>query len=283
MPDHRPVVVVADSTADIPASFVADLGIGVVPLSIQFGSETFRDGIDLTPEAFLERLRTTPELPTTSQPPVTAFEEAFRNALDRGQDVVCVTISSKLSGTFNSARLAAETVDATRITVVDTSSATMAVGWVAIAAARAARDGQDLASVAAVAEHAVHRVSLLAVLRTLDYAHKGGRIGRARALAGSVLAIKPILTLVDGVLVPVERIRTWNKAVARMEEMVEPGPTDIMVLHSDNLDDANRVAGELRTKHPGATVGVHIVGATITTYAGPGAIGIASMYPLDNA
>jgi len=282
VPDHRPVVVVTDSTADIPADLVTDLGIVVVPLTIQFGDESFLDGIGLSPAEFIERLEASSTLPTTSQPPTTAFEDVFRSALDGDADVVCVTISSGLSGTWNSARLAADAVDPNRIAVIDSGSATMAVGWVAVAAARAARSGQPLAAVADVARHAVEHVKLVAVLRTLDYVYKGGRIGRARALVGSVLAIKPILSVVDGIVVPVERVRTWTKAIARMIEMIEPHPTDIMVLHSGNPDDAARVVEQLRVAHPSATMGISTVGSTITTYAGPGAIGIAALYPLEH-
>lgn len=278
MAERHAVLVVTDSTADIPEDMARDHGIVVVPLSITFGSESFRDGIDLSPTEFIARLEASPTLPTTSQPPVTAFEEVFRSAIERGQDVVCVTVSSGLSGTFNAARLAAEAVDADRIRIIDSRSASMAVGWVAIAAARAAKSGVSLAEVAQVATEAVSRVRLYAVLQTLDYVHKGGRIGKAQQLVGSALGIKPILTIADGILQPLERVRLWKRAVSRMTELITPGPTDIMVLHSDNLPDAERVAADLRQAHPNASVGIGFVGATIITYAGPGAIGIAALY-----
>jgi DegV family protein with EDD domain len=276
--DRQPVVIVTDSTADIPKDMASETGIVVVPLSITFGDESFRDGIDLSPTEFIARLEASPTLPTTSQPPVSAFEEVFRAATENGQDVVCVTLSSGLSGTFNAARLAAETVGADRIWIIDSRSASMAVGWVAIAAARAAKTGASLAEVTQAATDAVARVRLYAVLQTLDYVHKGGRIGKAQQLVGSALGIKPILTIADGILQPLERVRLWKRAVSRMTELITPGPTDIMVLHSDNLPDAERVANDLRQAHPDASVGIGFVGATIITYAGPGAIGIAALY-----
>jgi len=276
--DPQPVLVVTDSTSDIPAHFRDELGITVVPLTIAFGTRTFRDGIDLSPARFLDMLQNEPALPTTSQPPVTDFEEVFRTALDRGQDVVCVTISSDLSGTFNSARLAAEAVDPARITVVDSRSTTMQLGWIAIHAARQAREGADAATVAAAARDAIGQVKLFAVLRTLDYVYKGGRIGKAQQLVGSALAIKPILGVVDGVVVPVERVRLWKRAVARATELVTPTPTDIIVLHSENLEDANQVAADLARAYPDARIEIDYAGATITTYAGPGAIGVAALY-----
>lgn len=279
MSDAQRVLVVTDSTSDIPTHLVRELGIEIVPLSITFGSTSFRDGIDLTPIEFLDKLRASPSLPTTSQPPVSAFEAVFREVLKRGLEVVCITISSGLSGTFNAARLAAEAVDPARITVVDSLATTMQQGWVVIAAARRARQGADAGDVAAEAQSARSRVKLYAVLRTLDYVHKGGRIGKAQHLVGTALAIKPILSVVDGIVVPVERVRTWKKAVTRISDLITSTPTDIIVLHSDNLDDAHVVEDQLRRTYPEARMELDIAGATISTYAGPGAIGVAALYP----
>lgn len=279
MADRQNVLVVTDSTADIPRQWADDLGIVVVPLTVMFGTESFRDGIDLSPTEFLDRLREAPTLPTTSQPPVTAFETVFRDARERGQDVVCVTISADLSGTHNAARLAADAVDPERIRIVDSRAMTMQEGWVAIAAARRAREGASFDQVGEAAEAAISRAKLYAVLRTLDYVHKGGRIGRAQQLVGSALAIKPILGVVDGIVTPVERVRTWKKAVTRVAELITPAPTDILVIHSDNLDDAQGVAAKLRHSYPDARIDIGWAGAAIATYAGPGAVGVAALYP----
>lgn len=279
MSESRTVQVITDSTSDLPLAMRQELGIEVVPLNISFGGTNYRDGIDLSPEQFFSMLQESAELPKTSQPPVTSFEAAFRDALDKGRDVVCITISSELSGTFNAARLAAEAVDTDRVVVVDSRAATMQLGWVAVAAARRANEGASLDDVAAEARDALGRVSLFAVLRTLDYVYKGGRIGKAAQLVGSALAIKPIITLVDGVVVPMERVRTWKKAVARATDLVHPTPSDILVLHSGNPDDAESVAAELRRRYPSASIGIDYAGATIGTYAGPGAIATTALYP----
>jgi len=276
---EQPVLVVTDSTSDIPESLSADLGISVVPLNVSFGNDTYRDGIDLSPTEFLDRLSASSALPKTSQPPVTEFESVFRAAVDRGQDVVCVTISSQLSGTWNAARLAAESVSTERIRVIDSRSVTMQLGLVAVAAARVARNGESLDDVASEATAAIGRVKLVAVLQTLDYVYKGGRIGRASQLVGSALAIKPILSVVDGVLVPVERVRTWKKAVGRLPDMIPPTPTDIAVLHSRNEADAQVLIDRLRTAYPETRFSLGYAGAVIMTYAGPGAVGIAALYP----
>ncbi len=279
MADRQPVLVVTDSTSDIPARLATPLGIEVVPLTITFGAESFRDGIDLSPSGFLTRLQQAADLPTTSQPPVPAFESVFRAARERGQDVVCVTISSDLSGTHNSARLAADLVDPDHIRIIDSRATTMQLGWIAVVAARAAHTGAALDDVSDVAQAAISRVKLYAVLQTLDYVYKGGRIGRAQHMVGSALAIKPILGVVDGIVTPVERVRTWKKAIARAADLITPSPTDIIVLHCDNRADAESLAARLTLAYPQATMDIGPVGATISTYAGPGAIGVAALYP----
>ena len=271
------VTVVTDSTSDLPPELRDLLGIVVVPLLVQFGDETFRDGIDLTPDAFLQRLRTSSTIPKTSQPSVTDFEKVFRAERDAGRGVVCVTISADLSGTHNAARLAAEAVDLAYIEVIDSRATTMQLGWVAVAAARAARAGGSRSDVADAARGAIPRAKLYAVLQTLDYVYRGGRIGRASQLVGSALAIKPILTVADGIVTPVERVRTWKRAVRRGLELAsEQAPfTDAVVLHTDNLAEASEIEATLRAAAPFAAISVAHAGSVLCTYAGPGAIGIA--------
>lgn len=275
----RQSVVVTDSTSDIPEHFVTSLRIPVVPLLIAFGDESFRDGVDLSPHQFLERLESAPELPKTSQPPTAAFETVFREAIEDGQDVVCITLSENLSGTFNAARLAAEAVDSSRISVIDSRATTMQHGWVVVEAARAARAGRGAEAVAQTARDAISRSKLNAVLRTLDYVYRGGRIGRAQQLVGSAFAIKPVLSFVDGVLVPVERVRTWKRALNRAVEITAGygNVSEIVVLHTENPEDAEATANALRLAYPNADITIGYAGATISTYAGPGAIGIAAL------
>lgn len=279
MAERQSVVVVTDSTSDIPEHLTASLGIAVVPLLIAFGADSFRDGVDLSPQDFLRRLEASKELPKTSQPPTTAFEAEFRSAIENDQDVVCITLSADLSGTHNAARLAAEAVDPSRITVIDSRATTMQQGWVVVEAARAARDGKDARAVVQVSQDTISRSKLSAVLRTLDYVYKGGRIGRAQQLVGSAFAIKPVLSFVDGVLVPIERVRTWKRALNRAIELTSGygNVSDIVVLHTENIEDAEATAEVLSRTCPGATISIGHAGATIGTYAGPGAIGIAAL------
>lgn len=279
MTNPRKVVVVTDSGSDLPASLRNQYEIEVVPLTVTFGNESFVDGVDITPAEFFNRLESEKDLPKTSQPSSASFAETFRSVIDRGMDVVCVNLSSGLSGTFNSARIAAEEVDPTRIRVVDSLAATMQFGWIVVEAARAAATGADIDAVERAAKSTIGRANCFAVLKTLDYVYKGGRIGRASHMVGSALGIKPILNFIDGLLTPVERVRTWKKALARATELAtEAGKvTDIAVLHANNREDADATAEKLQQRFPEANILVDWVGSTIGTYAGPGAIGIMTL------
>ncbi|HEV2527180.1 MAG TPA: DegV family protein [Thermomicrobiales bacterium] len=275
MVDH-PVRVIVDSTLDVPPSVATDLGITVVPLQVHFGAESFLDGIDLTADEFVQRLRASDALPTTSQPVPARFEEAFRSALDAGEDVVCLTLSRDLSGTHDNAAVAARTVDPDRIRVIDTRSVSIGGGFVAMAAARLARSGAGLETVAAHASEMTGRTHLYAALDTLENLHKGGRIGRASMLVGSILSIKPIIAIRDGHVVPVERVRTWRKALTRMAELAEGhGPADALgVMHVGNPDDATTVAARIASLEPDGRPMVGQLGPVVATYGGPGLIGI---------
>lgn len=276
MSNTRKVHIVTDSTSDIPMHLREELGIEVVPLSINFENETLLDGVDLTPQEYVQRLRSVDKLPSTAQPTVEQFQNAYKKGLDAGLDVVCITISSGLSGTFNSASLAAQQLDADRIRVVDSKSATMALGWVVVEAARAAEGGADLEHVSEIAENTAKKVNFFALLETLDYVYKGGRIGRAGHMVGSALGIKPILGLSEGTVNPLERVRTWKKALNRMIELAsnEGNLLDIAVLHTDNMEAATKVVETLKARFPDANYEIVFAGTTIATYAGPGAVGI---------
>ena len=271
----RPVVIVADSTLDVPASVAVDLGIQIVPLNVQFGAETFLDQVEISSDEFLHRLTTSPELPKSSQPSPARFEEAFRAATEAGHDVLCITLSVELSGTNNSARLAAGSFEAERIHVVDSRSVSIGGGFIAIAAARAARDGATLGEVVALAESMPARTFLYAALDTLEYLHRGGRIGRATALVGSLLSIKPIVQVRDGEVTPVERVRTWRKAMDRLETIAaEHAPAEFLgVMHVGNLADGQRLAERIAPVLPSSDVLLGQLGPVVATYGGPGLVG----------
>lgn len=275
MSNQKKVYLVTDSGSDIPHGLAEEVGIRVVPLSINFETETLLDSVDITPEQYVQRLRTSDKLPSTAQPTVDQFAEAFQTGLDANLDVLCITISSGLSGTINAARLAAEQVGDERIRIVDSRAATMQQGWTVIETARAIEGGASLDEAVAVAEATIPKSHCFAVLQTLDYAYKGGRIGRASHMVGSALGIKPVVGF-DDVLVPFERVRTWKRATNRAIELAssQGEVLDIAVLHSDNIEDARKVEQELASRFPNASIFIDWAGPTITTYAGPGAIGI---------
>lgn len=275
----RPVAVIVDSTLDVPDAVAGELDIAVVPLTVHVGNESFLDHVELTSAPFLARLTGGGPLPKTSQPPPARFEETFRTALAGGRDVLCLTLSADLSGTLNSARLAAEAIGGDRIRVIDSRSVSIGGGFPAIAAARAARDGATLEQATALVEAMIPRVTLYAALDTLEFLHKGGRIGRASALVGSLLSIKPIIQIRDGHVQPVERVRTWRRAMDRLGALTEAlAPLEhVGVMHVGNPTDAGRLAERLAPIAPGGDVLIGELGPVVATYGGPGLVGVVTV------
>ena len=271
------VRVITDSTADLPPEMAAELGIEVVPLNVHFGTDTFRDGIDLSADEFYERLVASPRPPTTSQPSVGAFLEVYQKALEGADGIVSVHISAKVSGTWNSSVQAREQLaDPSQVEVVDTGQASMGLGWVAVAAAKAAQAGASLEEAAGVARSAAEQVRVLFLVDTLEYLQKGGRIGKAQAMFGSVLSIKPLLTIQEGEVHPLERVRTRGKGVARLVQLVqEAAPLQSMaVLYTTTEDEARALAERLAPCVPSGEVIVGRLGTVVGTYAGPGLLGV---------
>jgi DegV family protein with EDD domain len=274
----RPVAVVVDSTCDVPAHLATTLAITVVPLIVRFGERSFRDGVEITPARFLEELKSSQDSPSTSQPAVTEFEAAFRSAIDAGTDVACFTIAALLSGTHNAARLAAESVDpsGTRIRVVDTGTVSAHAGLAAIEAAKVAAAGGAIDAVIERARSVLARSQIYVVLDTLEYLQRGGRIGKAQALVGSLFSIKPLLTVQDGTVVPLERVRTWRKALDRMAELGrERAPLEALaVYHAGNAGDADALIERLADLVPADRILRGEIGPVVATYGGPGLVGI---------
>jgi DegV family protein with EDD domain len=271
------VRVVTDSTADLPPEVAQELGITVVPLLVLFGDEVYRDGVDLNSEQFYERLATGPVLPITSQPPVGAFLEAYRKLAAETDEIVSIHITARASGTCESAFQAGKALGgSTRVEVVDSTSASMGLGFQVIAAAHAARAGARLDEVAAVARSVGRRVYLLALLETLEYLRRGGRIGRAQAFLGSVLNLKPLLTIRDGVIHPVARVRTRARALDRIfRDCMGCGDLEqVAVMHGTTPDDAEALAQRVRELLPGVPVHIGRLGPALGVHGGPGIIGM---------
>ena len=272
------VRIVTDSSCDLPADLADAQGITIVPLSIRFGTEELVDRRDLTPAQFWERCAASPVLPETAAPAPGLFEEAFRSALDGGADgVVCINISSKLSATIQSAQAAANSLGAdARVRVVDSRSVTMGLGMIVLEAARAAAGGASVDEVVAVAEEASSKNRVLGSLDTLENLKKGGRIGGAQALLGSLLSIKPVIEVVDGAVEPGPKQRTRSRALRWLVDQVaaEPKIDQLAVMHGA-APDLGELLDLLAPHFPREQIVVADIGPVIGAHTGPRTIGVS--------
>jgi DegV family protein with EDD domain len=273
------VAVVTDSTADLPPAVQEQLGVAVVPLIINWDGKTYRDKLDLGQAEFYRRLRASKTLPRTGAPSLAAFEAVFREQLKQHDAVVSLNLASSLSGTYEVARRAAESVDPRHIAVIDSGSVSVCLGWLAEMAATLARAGAALGDIVERLEEARGRLRILALLETLDFLQRGGRIGRAAALAGTLLAVKPILSVKDGEVAPVERVRTMNGAVRRLVELVvAQGPLERLgVIDADAASNAAQVERQLRERYPDLRVERGELGPVVGTHGGPGLVGVGML------
>jgi DegV family protein with EDD domain len=272
------VKVITDSTADLPPALAEELGITVVPLNVHFGTEVYRDGVEITADEFYRRLVTASRLPTTSQPTPGDFLSAYDEMGQTTDEILSVHVSAKLSGTMNSATQAREEYGgACRIEIIDSLQGSMGLGMLAIAAAEAARRGDSLDDVVTETRAAIPKVGFIGLLDTLEYLEKGGRIGKAQAFMGSLLRIKPLLTIRDGEAHPLERARTRAKGVDRMCELVqaEMPLKDLAVVYTTTPDEARALAQRLQSHLPQGEVILSQVGPVVGTYLGPGVLGVA--------
>lgn len=275
-----PVKIVTDSVADLPPQLVRELGITVIPLNVRFGEEVYRDGIDLTTEQFYDKLLNNRILPVTSVPSPGSFAEAYDKLAKETDEILVVTISSKLSGTYEVAVQSAGLMKRKcRVEVLDSKGGAMAEGFIAMKAARTANEGATLDKVIDVAQKTIPRVEIRAAFDTLEYLRRGGRIGKAQALMGSMLNINPIITLKDGVVEPAGRTRSRAKAIERLynfattyssiEAMaVEDGP---------NPQDGDFLVEKLNSKFSKTPIYRSKITPVISTHTGPGLLLIAIM------
>ncbi|CAN5680024.1 DegV family protein [soil metagenome] len=270
------VRVVTDSACDLPDDLAAELGVEIVPLSIRFGDTEYVDRQDLSPAAFYAKLATSAVLPETAAPSPGAFETAFRKVLDEGADaIVCVNISSSLSATMQSARNAATALgDAAEVAVVDSRSVSWGLGSQVIAAAKAAADGAGLDEVAALVEDMVPRTRVYCALDTLENLKKGGRIGGAQALLGTLLSIKPVIDVSSGEVEEAGKPRTRTKALRFLAEMVaRQGAVENLAVMHGGAPDVEQFIEFLAPICPRELIHVGEIGATIGTHAGPRVMG----------
>ncbi len=270
--------VVTDSTADIPEDLRLAAGIEMVPLSVNFGNESLRDKIDIGHAEFVQRLKASGRnLPTTAQPPPGLFEETYLRLADEGvEQIVSVHISESLSGTCGSARIAAEEVAGrVKVEVVDSRSICIGLGFIALEAARAANAGGDIAAVTAAIRKLMPNIHIIFFPDTLEYLQKGGRIGRAAMIAGSILSLKPLMRVDEGVVVPHERTRTRSKAIDGLVRFAKDFP-HIRQMAAMQIGDAdiNTLLDRLGTVYPREQIVVTETSPVIGVHLGPGALGV---------
>jgi DegV family protein with EDD domain len=276
----HPVALITDSTCDLPQALVEQYEIGIVPLGVVWGDTVYRDRMELTPEEFYQRLTTDKRHPSSTQPSPTDMEKVFRDAIDRGaKEIVMVAISSGMSGTYQLAEQMGKQMEVP-VSVVDAKGPTMSVGWQVLAAARARElDGNGLAMVAAAARARAKMVQLVC-LDTLEFLHRGGRIGTAKKLIGSLLDLKPIIQVdhTSGTVVSLAQARTRKKSietfVSRFFELLGPGKKRVALLHGNAPEEASALAERIKKEFNPVEMIVNITGPVMGIHTGPRALAL---------
>ncbi len=274
------VRIVTDSTADIPASVREQYGIEIVPLKVHFGSETFLDAITIQSEQFFDKLSAVQELPTTSQPSPVDFVEVYKKLAADGAEIISIHLSSAFSGTYQSAVLAKSLLeDNVSVTIIDSKSASYGLGMLAVEAAKAAQAGKSKDEIIELIQDVRNGTGLYFLVDTLEYLKKGGRIGKASALVGSLLNIKPILSIdEDGEISPVDKVRGSKRAISRIVELLkedfEDESVEITIAHSSAEQAAQDFAALLKEHFDVKQTGFTALGPVIGTHVGPGTLAV---------
>jgi DegV family protein with EDD domain len=271
------VKIVTDTLSDITFDLAEKLGVSVVPLYVRFGEEMYRDRVDISSQDFYRRLVNEPKLPSTTQPTPNDFAEVYKKLAQETDEILAIVVSSKLSGTYQSATQAKEMVNSKcRIEVVDSQQVAMGMGLIVISAVKAAKEGADLTKLADMARKAISRTHLVAYFDTLKYLAKGGRIGKAQGLLGSVLSVKPILTVRDGEMAPLTRVRSLTAgldylySVAASYSKIEA----LALEHATTPADADKLVERLDKIFPKTQIYRSVISPVIGTYSGPNALAL---------
>jgi DegV family protein with EDD domain len=277
------IAIVTDSTAYIPVESQNGLPIFTIPLHVIWGDETFKDNVDITQDVFYKRLGTSKILPSTSQPSPQEFVELYEKIAREYDEILSIHISAKLSGTFDSAMQAKKILaNKIKIEVIDSQSTSMGLGFLALTAARKIKAGENLIKTTEFINEARNRVKIFFILRTLEFLKRGGRIGAASALLGTALNLKPILMVDDGEIKPFVKVRTMQKALARLSVILEENiqgktPVHLAIIQAGAESDAEFLQNEIRNhikKDALAELITAGISPVIGTHAGPGAVGI---------
>ncbi len=268
------IQIVTDSTAYITKEFAKENNIDIVPLSVFFENETMPEAFPGEFAEFYTRLKDSKDFPQTSQPSVQAFMTVFQKAVDEGKEVVALTISSKLSGTFNSASLAAKEVAPDKITVIDSLMAGPCLRFLTERALQLAKEGKSRAEIEEAVNAKRSYSKALFAVGTLDYLKKGGRLSNAQHFIGTLLNIKPVIELTDGVLLPAGKARGKSKAVEMVKDGIPASVSKISIVHILNIGEAQKFRDELKEAYPNAEFSIDELGPVIGSHLGPMAIGV---------
>jgi len=271
------VKIVTDTLSDITDELAKQWGLTVVPLYVRFGKQIYRDRVEITSEEFYRRLVNEPVLPSTTQPTPNDFAEVFQRLSKETDEILAIVVSSKLSGTFQSAKQAKDYLQGKcRVEIVDSLTVAMAEGLIVLSAAKKVREGANLAAAAESARKAASRCHLIAYFDTLKYLAKGGRIGKAQGLLGSVLSVKPILTVKDGEMAPLTRVRSMSAGLDYLYNVVAgyKNIEGLAVEHATTPDDADTLVARISSIYPREKIYRAVISPVIGTYAGPNAIAI---------
>jgi len=275
------IAIVTDSTAYLPADFVEKHNIHVVPLRIHWNGSTLLDGIDINPSQFYDRLEKSETIPTTSQPSAGDFLELFKKLSANYDSIIAIFISSGISGTVQSAEIALKTFSEIPVEIVDSHSTSVGLGMIVNSVAQAVSKGKTLPEIKLIADGIVKQLKIFFVVDTLEYLHKGGRIGGASRFLGTALSIKPILYFDEnGKLDGLERVRTKRKALTRLIELTIENTGDkqaaIGLVHANAQKETEQFRNEVQGYFPGNQIDIYELSPVIGTHVGPGTIGIAS-------
>lgn len=273
------VRIITDTMCDVPEAYVKKYNIRVMPLTVHFGNESYKDGVDITREEFYAKLDVSENLPTTSQVSPVEFIDIFKEELDRGNEIICINGSSKMSGTYNSAVLAKNQLDSGEIYIIDSEGITLGAGMLAIKAARLAEQGMDAKAIEIEIRSSVKSMRYFYIVDTLKYLHKGGRISLSANVLGSILNIKPILTINDGKLELIEKARGIKKALSVMFNIIKDNGWSLEdkvvgINHTIAPENFKQLEEYLVSEYNVKEIIRGEVGSVVATHAGPGAIAI---------
>jgi DegV family protein with EDD domain len=274
------VRVVVDSTADIPPALAAELDISVVPCQIYLGDTAYEDGLDLEPYMFYRRMASSPSLPRTSQPPIRSFVEIYRRLVEAGKEIVSIHVAGNLSGTINAAWAAAQMLpDPSWVEIIDSGQLSMGLGWAAIQAARMAKAEAPREEIVEAVQAQLPRLRTVAMIDTLTYLYKGGRISQVTAILGTALHLKPLLAVQGGQVSVLGQVRTRGRAVKRLAMLVQEWGrlSEVAVMHTGAEELAESLVRLLEATFPADSMLVEPAGAALAAHLGLGAVGVCAL------